>query len=79
MGIKRSASPVMVVRVLDAVMMLASNTVLMKGNATSSFTSLQHLDASFIIAALKPELLLTLGQQLKSLVQLLSQRKLQQV
>jgi len=64
--IKRSASLVMVVKVLGAATMLACNIVLMKLNVNSSSTSLQRLDASFTTAATKRELLHTLALPSKS-------------
>jgi len=65
MGNKRSANPVMVMRVLDVVLMPVYNIVMMKMNAFSSFTLLQRRDAFFTEVAMRPEVPLTLAQQLK--------------
>jgi hypothetical protein len=62
METKRSASLAMVVKALVAVTILACNIVLMKLNAISFFTSLQHLDVFFTTAVmtLEPPLILEL-------------------
>jgi len=58
----------MVVQVLDALTMSACNIALMKLNATSSSTSLRRLDVFFTEVAMTHEILLILGQPLKSRV-----------
>jgi hypothetical protein len=65
---KRSASLAMVAPELDVATMLACNIVLMKMIASFSFTSLQHLDASFTTAAKRPGLQRTLARLSKSSV-----------
>jgi len=66
MGIKRSASLVMVVKAPDAVTTLVWNIVLMNRIANSFFTSLQRPGVFFTTAATRLGLLLTLEQLLKS-------------
>jgi len=62
---KRSANLAMGMQVMDVVLMPAYNIVLMKMNAISSFTSLQHPGAFFTEVATRQELRPMLGPPLK--------------